>query len=310
MLEEQGLQRVLDEVARQFAASQGDCRRLFHGRGGCFPGFEWLVVDLLPPTAVVRVFAEQLPAPIDELQALLMALPGITGVVLQYRGRGRQAEPELLAGEVASTQVVSENGLKYEVRPLAHQNSGLFLDMREGRAWVREQAQGARVLNLFAYTCAFSVAALAGAAQAVVNLDMSSAALAQGRRNHQLNGLADERVSYLSVELLRSWSRVRRYGPYDLVIIDPPSFQKGSFVAERDYRKVLRRLPELTAAGARVLACHNDPACSSQFLQQCMAEEAPGFVFERRLPQPADFPEQQLEAGLKVLLYRKEAEWR
>ena len=100
-----------------------------------------------------------------------------------------------------------------------------------------------------------------------------------------------DRVSYLSLELLRSWGRVRRHGPYDLIIIDPPSFQKGSFVAERDYRKVLRRLPELTGAQARVLACHNDPAHSGEFLRQLMAEEAPAFQFERRLPLAADFPE-------------------
>ncbi len=298
--------RVLASIAQQYEASQGECRRLFHGRGGCTPGWEWLVVDLLPPTAVIRVFADALPQPIDALVDCLSGLPGVRGVALQYRGRGRQPAAELLIGEAAETQVVVEAGLRYEVRPLASQNSGLFLDMREGRAWVRAHAAGARVLNLFAYTCAFSVAALAGGAASVVNLDMSSAALSTGRRNHQLNALPVDRVSYLSLELLRSWGRVRRHGPYDLIIIDPPSFQKGSFVAERDYRKVLRRLPELTDAQARVLACHNDPAHSGEFLRQLMAEEAPAFQFERRLPLAADFPELEPEAGLKVLLYKRE----
>lgn len=99
---------------------------------------------------------------------------------------------------------------------------------------------------------------------------------------------------------------MRKPGPYDLVVIDPPSFQPGSFIAERDYRKVLRRLPELTRVGSRVLACHNDPLHSEAFLRELMQEEAPGFRFAERLANGDDFPEADAEAGLKVLLYERE----
>lgn len=299
------MQSVIDSIERQYQCAQGECRRLFHGRGGCFEGFEWLVVDLLPPVALIRVFAESVPQSLEPLIERLMAFPTIDGVALQIRGRGPQQGAQILAGQVPEQCVVVENGLRYEVRPLAAQNSGLFMDMRPGREWVRSQSREAKVLNLFAYTCGFSVAALAGGASSVVNLDMSSAALATGRRNHRLNGQDESCVRYLALDLLRSWSRVRKPGPYDLVVVDPPSFQKGSFVAERDYRKVLRRMNELTRSGSRVLFCHNDPAHSSAFLQALVAAEAPEFVFNERLPLAEDFPERDEDAGLKALVYTR-----
>lgn len=300
------MQNLMMEVVAQLARAEGEVRRLFHGRGGCFPGYEWLAIDWLPPVAVIRVYAEAAPMPLQELVQLLAAQPAVNGVVVQYRGRGRQARTEIVAGEVAEALVVQEAGLSYRVRPLQNQNAGLFLDMRRGRAWVRAHAAGARVLNLFAYSCGFSVAAMAGGAEAVVNVDMSSGALALGRENHRLNQLQTKAVSYMALDLLRSWSRVRKPGPYDLVVIDPPSFQPGSFIAERDYRKVLRRLPELTRVGSRVLACHNDPLHSEAFLRELMQEEAPGFRFAERLANGDDFPEADAEAGLKVLLYERE----
>ncbi|WP_432695814.1 class I SAM-dependent methyltransferase [Marinobacterium sp. YM272] len=298
------MQRAVQRVVEQLGLAAGQVRRLFHGRGGCVPGLEWLVVDYLPPVAVIRAYSETLPEPVDVLVEALLA-EGVEGVVLQLRGRGRGAQSEVLAGEVPDQLVVEEAGLKYQVKPLQNQNSGLFLDMRPGREWVREHARGKRVLNLFSYSCSFSVAAMAGGAESVLNIDMSSGALATGRTNHQLNGIPTTLVAFMAVDLLRSWGRVRKRGPFDLVVIDPPSFQPGSFVAEKDYRKVLRRLNEFVAPGGQVLACHNDPAHNEQFLRQLMEQEAPEFGFCQRLAQADDFPERDPEMGLKVLLYKK-----
>jgi 23S rRNA (cytosine1962-C5)-methyltransferase len=178
--------------------------------------------------------------------------------------------------------------------------------MREGRKWVKEQAKEKRVLNLFSYTCAFSVAAIDGGADHVVNVDMSKGSINIGRDNHRLNGIKGDRVTFLAYDLFKSWKKVRQLGPYDLVVIDPPSFQPGSFIAEKDYRKVIRRLNELTEAKSQVLACHNDPKNGTEFLKQLMLEECPDFKFVERLANPEDFPEAELEKGLKVLLYIRE----
>src|SRR5690606_8886302 len=152
-------------------------------------------------------------------------------------------------------------------------------------------AEGKRVLNLFAYTCGFSVAAIAGGARHVVNLDMSRAALSRGRDNHRLNGHDLGQVSFLGHDLFKSWAKVIHNGPYDLVIIDPPTFQKGSFLLTKDYQRVLRRLPELLTSHGTVLACSNDPATGPDFLIESVTREAPELVFEQRLENPPEFPD-------------------
>ena len=110
--------------------------------------------------------------------------------------------------------------------------------------------------------------------------------------------------SFLGHELFKSWGKVRKGGPYDLIIIDPPSFQKGSFALTQDYRKILRRLPELLDERGTVLACVNDPDIGPDFLIEGMAAEAPQLHFARRLDNPPEFPDISPESGLKALVFR------
>ena len=186
---------------------------------------------------------------------------------------------------------------------LRGQNHGLFLDMAEGRRWVRAHAQGAKVLNLFAYTCAFSVAALQGGAKEVINLDMAQGALTTGQQNHQLNGIHG-RAKFLAHDLFSSWGKVTRMGPYDLVVAAPPSYQKGSFVATKDWPRLLRRLPDLLKPGGRALLCLNAPEIPEQFLRDQLAAEAQALVIEQRLPNPAAFADVSPDRALKVLVVR------
>ncbi len=283
-----------------------ETRRLFHGRGRCWPGLEQITVDWLQGVLLVSLFREPAADELAALKPLLLTLaqatPQVHSLILQHRYLPDSAA-EWLLGEPVDTWFIDEDGLRYQLDLGRKQNIGLFLDMRYGRQWVREQAPSKRVLNLFAYTCGFSLAAIAGGAEHVVNLDMARAALSRGRDNHRLNGHDLDRVSFLGHELFKSWGKVKRGGPYDLVIIDPPSFQRGSFVLTQDYRKVLRKLPELLTEGGVVLACVNDPAIASDFLIQSMAEEAPGLVFQHRLENPPEFPDAEAEGGLKALVF-------
>jgi len=288
-----------------------ETRRLFHGRGRCYPGLEQLTVDWLQGVVLVALFRDPGEAERAALEQMLMALTESPTwqqsqaqcLLLQHRYLP-DAPTEALLGDVPAEWLISENGLRYKLDLGRKQNNGLFLDMRYGRQWVQEQAQGKRVLNLFAYTCGFSVAAIAGGAEHVVNLDMASVALTRGRENHRLNGHDLSRVSFLGHELFKSWGKVRKLGRYDLIIIDPPSFQKGSFALTRDYQKILRKLPELlNACGGQVLACVNDPDIGADFLIQGMAAEAPQLRFEQRLENPPEFPDISPASGLKALLF-------
>jgi len=289
-----------------------ETRRLFHGRGRCWPGLEQITVDWLQGVVLVSLFKEPEASQLEDLKHLLLEIThseqwqqsGAHTLLIQHRYLP-QSTAEWLSGEEIDEMTIVEGGLKYRVDLGRKQNTGLFLDMRYGRNWVREQAAGKRVLNLFAYTCGFSVAAIEGGASHVVNLDMSRAALSRGRDNHRLNGHDLSKVSFLGHDLFKSWGKVINSGPYDLVIIDPPSFQKGSFLLTKDYQRVLRRLPELLTAQGTVLACMNDPSFGSDFLIDGVTREAPSLSFVQRLENPPEFPDVDPESGLKALLFRQ-----
>ena len=303
------LQQLLSQSLTQVP---DETRRLFHGRGRCWAGLEHVTVDWLQGVVLVSLFREPAVAELDALIRMLGALTetpawqssGAHTLLLQHRYLPDSHMQQLL-GEPIEEWLISENGLRYKLDLGIKQNNGLFLDMRYGRRWVQEQARGKRVLNLFAYTCGFSVAAIAGGAEHVVNLDMARAALSRGRDNHRLNDHDLGRVSFLGHELFKSWGKVKKTGPYDLVIIDPPSFQKGSFALSRDYQKILRRLPELLTESGTVLACINDPDTGPDFLIQGMAAEAPALVFQQRLENPPEFPDISPDSGLKALVFRR-----
>ncbi|MFG3692501.1 class I SAM-dependent methyltransferase [Stutzerimonas stutzeri] len=303
------LQQHLSQALTQLP---DETRRLFHGRGRCWAGLEHVTVDWLQGVVLVSLFREPAAAELDALIRMLGALTetpawqssGAHTLLLQHRYLPDSHMQQLL-GEPIEEWLISENGLRYKLDLGIKQNNGLFLDMRYGRRWVQEQARGKRVLNLFAYTCGFSVAAIAGGAEHVVNLDMARAALSRGRDNHRLNDHDLGRVNFLGHELFKSWGKVKKTGPYDLVIIDPPSFQKGSFALSRDYQKILRRLPELLTESGTVLACINDPDTGPDFLIQSMAVEAPALVFQQRLENPPEFPDISPDSGLKALVFRR-----
>jgi len=131
---------------------------------------------------------------------------------------------------------------------------------------------------------------------------MAAGALNTGKQNHQLNGLA-KGASFLPHDVFSSWGKITRSGPYDLIILDPPTYQKGSFVAEKDYARLMRRLPDLLAPGGHVLVCLNSPKLGEGFLTELMTAEAPGLQFVARLANPAVFKDVSSDRALKVLVY-------
>ena len=312
------MQALLDAIATMPLPT--DAQRIFHGRGGLYPGCEAWTLDVFPPVLVLTSFAPATEAQLDAVGAALQArwaqlAPGqALNWVFQHRGEALRLEgrsdTRLMAGSVPEPHVVTEDGARYRVHVLKGQNHGLFLDMAEGRRWVARHVaahraatgRGAKVLNLFAYTCAFSVAALRAGAAQVVNVDMGRGAIASGQHNHQLNGLADAR--FLAHDIFSSWGKITRGGPYDLVIADPPSYQKGSFVASKDYARLARRLPDLLAPGGHALLCLNAPELGSDFLQALVRAEAPGLAFVGRVENPQVFADVDAERALKVLVFR------
>lgn len=282
---------------------QQQAQRLFHGRGHGYEGLHHVTIDWLAPVALITLFAPEEPSAITKLANELMELlPDCESVQLQHRYIA-SGPVEVLLGKSMTDLAIREGDLQFHIRLGKARNTGLFLDMRNGRRWVQQHAKGKRVLNLFAYTCGFSVAAIAGGAASVVNVDMSSAALSTGRENHRLNKHKLDNVQFEKLNIFKSFGRLKKRGPFDLLICDPPTLQKGSVDIAKDYPKIMRRLDEFMAPGSSLMLCLNAPKLSRGFLLDYMAKLAPRFSFVEEIKPPGVYVDAEGK-GLKVLCFK------
>lgn len=153
---------------------------------------------------------------------------------------------------LSSQWVAEENQIKFEMRADSGQSFGLFLDQRLQRNWVLENSDNKTVLNLFSYTCGFSLVAALGKAQDVISIDTSKAVLNWGKKNFQLNNLDTEKYKFLCRDSIDFLSQCyKKNKKYDLIICDPPSFSRG----EKGVFKIQDSLESLLEL---CLGCLND----------------------------------------------------
>ena len=285
-------------------------KRLFHGRGSLY-GEEWkfLTIDSIDTILSVAFY---FPIDEDKESELLKMLKDFVShsryntFILQRRHL-QKAPTEIIMGSLKDDLYVRENNLKIKLNLLSNQNNGYFPDMKNGRAYIKSIAKDKKVLNLFSYTCAFSLAALQGEASQVVNMDMAKNALNTGRENHHLNNLDTKKVKFYPHNILKSFSRIKKDGPFDIIIIDPPTLQKGSFEATKDYDKIIKRLDSFSADGTIVLACLNSPDLDENFIINIFKEYAPNFTFVKRLENLEEFKSFDESRSLKNLVFKKES---
>ncbi|WP_448213641.1 class I SAM-dependent methyltransferase [Colwellia sp. MEBiC06753] len=279
-------------------------QRLFHGRGHAFEGLEHVCIDWFEPILLITLYKEESDDWLLAIgQQFSQLIPACKSVHVQHRWR-KLAPVERILGDDCQSTYALESGLRYHIELGKAQNHGLFLDMKNGRDWVQSNAEGKRVLNLFSYTCGFSVAAIAGGAKQVINVDMSKSALAKGRENHRLNNQDTNKVVFQGVDIFKSFGRLKKLGPYQLIIIDPPSFQKGSVNIVKDYGKILRRIPDMATEGADVMLCLNSPDLDEQFLLDTASSSCPALKFKQAITPPTVFKEAHQGKGLKVLVFK------
>lgn len=280
-----------------------DAQRLFHGRGHAYPGYEHVTIDWYAPLVLITLYRDVSARWLAELaQNISQQLPQAQQIVAQQR-HVRDGPFIWLHGDMVEKLQITEHQLTYWLTLGQQQNTGIFLDMANGRRWLQSVCCGKSVLNLFAYTCAFSVAAHAGGAKKIVNVDVSKTSLSRGRENHRLNGQDLGRVVFEGLDIFKSFGRLKKHGPYDVIICDPPTRQKGSVIIEHDYQKIIRRIPQLAAPGAHLLMCLNSTKLDEHFLKQQMMQHCPQCQFVERLANPEVFVEAVPGKGLKALLY-------
>jgi 23S rRNA (guanine2445-N2)-methyltransferase / 23S rRNA (guanine2069-N7)-methyltransferase len=201
------------------------------------------------------------------LRDALLVIPEALGVepsaiVLRVRARRAPGEQHERRDDRRNFRTVHEGDLRFLVNLTDYLDTGLFLDDRLLRRRIRERAKDGHFLNLFAYTCAASVAAAAGGARSTTSIDLSNVYLAWGRRNLDLNGLARPQHRFLRADALR-WLRDgedRRL--YDLIFVAPPTYStskgmSGDFDVQRDQAALLARCTQRLAPGGEMLFSTN-----------------------------------------------------
>lgn len=279
--------------------------RLFHGRGKKFPDLEHVTIDFFSPTVLITLYKEVSPEVMQTILEAISIVPA-DNILAQKRYLPRPIL-EVLKGSVDARATALERGLQFNLRFGDTQNIGFFLDMSPGRELLKRISKDKKVLNLFSYTCSLSVAALEGEARSVVNIDMSKAALAVGESNHLLNEVDMKKTRFLSYDIMKSWNNIYKHGPYDIVVIDPPTNQGDSFKVERDYHKIVKRLNEMTYNDAVVMACLNSPYLTAQFLIDLFKEHAPDYQLQEVIYSAFSEMEINPEEGLKIVVFKKEA---
>jgi len=173
--------------------------------------------------------------------------------------------------------IAVENDVRYWVKLGQGLGTGLFLDQRDNRRWIRDHATDKRILNTFAYTCAFSVAAAVGGARRTVSIDAAAPALEVGRANFALNDADDPQTHDTIRGDVFNWlpRMARRGDRFDVVILDPPSYsrvRKRRFSAMRDYADLVATAVDLLDEGGWLLASVNHTKMSRRRLHQAVID--------------------------------------
>ncbi|ATB32170.1 class I SAM-dependent rRNA methyltransferase [Melittangium boletus] len=224
--------------------------------------------------------------------------------------RDKLAPEEAVRGASVESVVALENGWRFLIRPAQGLSVGLYLDMRDTRAWLAGQVRGLTVLNLFSYTCGFGVAAHAGGARRVLNVDASRRVLDWGEENARLNGQLVERYDYVAGDVFDWLERLARKGEtFDVVVADPPSFattRTSRFSAAKDYASLAEACARVVVPGGRLVACCNLATLAPRRFEAMVAEGVARAGRRSRGgpslgPSPVDFPASaEHPAALKV----------
>jgi 23S rRNA (cytosine1962-C5)-methyltransferase len=154
------------------------------------------------------------------------------------RLEGLEPRKGVLRGEVMENPVkIREGELQFWADIISGQKTGFYLDQRENRILIRNLARDRQVLDCFAFSGGFTVAALVGGAEKVTAVDTSSEAIELGRENVSLNQMPAEKVEWIKADVFNLLREFRDRGrEFDMLILDPPKFAPTSAHAKRAAR--------------------------------------------------------------------------
>ena len=243
-------------------------QRLVNAEGDALPG---LTVDRYGDFLMVQTYTPAWERYLPEVAAALQEVHAPRGIYAKFRpqetrklaaeGQGG-AKGRLLAGKRAPAELtVRENGLDYHVDLVNDLHTGLFHDQRANRLAFRQFAAGRTVLNLFAYTGAFSVAAAAGGASRVTSIDAAGRYLDRAQDNFRLNGIDPAGHEFITGDCFVEIDRLARAGRrFDVVFMDPPSFsttRSSRFTTSGGTAELVQKVLPLIPAGGLLVTSSN-----------------------------------------------------
>lgn len=225
--------------------SATDCFRIYDREIGKYP----LAIDFYAGCFCVHYFSkardDDKPSPelVKETVEILCRIFSISPDAIYWRTRIKSKKTRQYEkfGESRKFLTVLEYGVKFRINLVDYLDTGLFLDHRETRRLVASVSKGKRVLNLFAYTCSFSVHAAAAGALFTKSVDMSNTYTAWGKSNFILNAFSLKNHEVVRADCLKFMDEEIRSGnKYDIIIIDPPTISRSKkmerlFDIQEDY---------------------------------------------------------------------------
>lgn len=318
-------QAVIDEsfIAAQIEASvarranapgmRHSCRLVFGDADG-IPG---LVVDRYGEVLVMQITAAAAERWRPVIIETLRALPGVTCLHERSDGPDREREGltprhETITGPLPETVLALDADERYLVDVRSGHKTGFYLDQRETRALVRRLAPGRRVLNVFAYTGSFSIAAAKAGAASVTTVESSGPALDIARANADLNAV--DIGDIIEADAFEALRRLRdRRAEFDLIVLDPPKYASSAAhvdKASRKYKDINLLGTKLLAPGGHLVTFSCSGAVGPELFQKIVAGAAVdarrSLRLLARLGQPADhpvpihFPEAEYLKGLHL----------
>lgn len=272
------VRQALDLRRRHLDLGDTSAWRLINGEGDFLPG---LTVDCYGDYLMIQLFSRAWRPHLPMLVTVLQKLLEPAGIYEKFRpqqtrslaDRSKKMSRLLCGRAVAGRLTVRENGLNLLVDMEEGLNTGLFGDQRENRRDLMKRAAGARVLNLFAYTGAFSVAAAAAGAVKVTSVDASVAYLDWARDNFAANRLNPKRHEFLAGDCRQVLQELRRGGRgFDLIIMDPPSFStvgKSRFTTSGGTAEmVAEAMPLLEDGGLLITSSNHQKVDLADYLKE------------------------------------------
>ena len=252
------LDRAVDRRAGLLRAADTDVYRLVHGEADGLPG---LFVDRYGPALVAVRQSRCLQPWLPEIYAELQRRTGLNLLWEKDHLADLRRSPvtgRSIAGESPEVIEVLERGLRFEVTPFGPLATGLYPDQRANRALLQQRGPYRRVLNLFAYTGAFSVSVLHDGAEQAVDVDLSGPALARARANVALNDLDEGAHRTVRGDAVKYCAGLPD-ASFDLVVVDPPASARGGrgWNVHKGYGPLLEQVLRVLAPGGSLLACLN-----------------------------------------------------